>query len=124
MECYNFVVETIITYYCFIAGRKTSSVDSFSSSSLEIVAPSTSDVEFKYSWPIDGFIQQVRLKTGDGNGDNDDAQVKTCKADGLDSKNFEINVNGVLTIWNLSVRYWHADHQNDNHHVGDQVLDG
>jgi len=73
-----------------LTGRKTSSVDSFSSSSLEIVAPSTSDVEFKYSWPIDGFIQQV----------------KTCKADGLDSKNFEINVNGVLTIWNLSVRFW------------------
>ena len=90
-----------------VAGRKTSSVDSFSSSSLEIVAPSSSDVEFKYSWPIDGFIHQV------------DAweilnkwwwlvpllQVKTCKSDGLDSKNFEINVNGVLTIWNLSVRW-------------------
>jgi len=73
-----------------LSGRKASSVDSCSSSSLEIVAPSTSDVEFKYSWPIDGFIQQV----------------KTCKTDGLDSKNFEINVNGVLTIWNLSVRFW------------------
>jgi len=77
-----------------LTGRKTSSVDSFSSSSLEIVAPSTSDVEFKYSWPIDGFIHQV----------------KTCKADGLDSKNFEINVNGVLTIWNLSVRFWMGEH--------------
>ena len=32
--------------------------------------------------------------------------MKTCKAEGLDSKNFEINVNGVLTIWNLSVRFW------------------
>lgn len=73
-----------------LTGRKAGSVDSFTSSSLEIVAPSTSDVEFKYSWPIDGFIHQV----------------KTCKADGLDSKNFEINVNGVLTIWNLSVRFW------------------
>jgi len=77
-----------------LTGRKTSSVDSFSSSSLEIVAPSSSDVEFKYSWPIDGFIHQV----------------KTCKADGLDSKNFEINVNGVLTIWNLSVRFWMGEH--------------
>lgn len=72
-----------------LSGRKPSSEDS-STSSLEIVAPSTSDVEFKYSWPIDGFIQQV----------------KTCKADGMDSKSFEINVNGVLTIWNLSVRFW------------------
>ena len=44
-----------------VAGRKTSSVDSFSSSSLEIVAPSSSDVEFKYSWPIDGFIHQVHV---------------------------------------------------------------
>jgi len=77
-----------------LTGRKTSSVDSFSSSSLEIVAPSSSDVEFKYSWPIDGFIHQV----------------KTCKSDGLDSKNFEINVNGVLTIWNLSVRFWVGEH--------------
>ena len=89
-----------------MAGRKTSSVDSFSSSSLEIVAPSTSDVEFKYSWPIDGFIHQVNLDLDQSNGNDDDhdVQVKTCKADGLDSKNFEINVNGVLTIWNLSVR--------------------
>ena len=33
-------------------------------------------------------------------------QVNACKSDGLDSKQFEINVNGVLTIWNLSVRFW------------------
>jgi len=71
-----------------LSGRKSLSDDS--SSSLEIVAPTTSDVEFKYSWPIDGFIQQV----------------KTCKSDGMDSKTFEINVNGVLTMWNLSVRFW------------------
>jgi len=73
-----------------LSGRKEASVDSCSSSSLEIVAPSTSDVEFKYSWPINNFIQQV----------------KTCKTEGLDSRNFEINVNGILTIWNLSVRFW------------------
>ena len=29
-------------------------------SSLEIVAPASSDVEFKYSWPINGFIHQVK----------------------------------------------------------------
>merc|ERR1711962_680073 len=78
-----------------LSGRKAGgSVESSCSSSLEIVAPSSSDVEFKYSWPIDGFIHQV----------------KTCKSDGLDSKNFEINVNGVLTIWNLSVRFWVGEH--------------
>ena len=65
-------------------------MESCSSSSLEIVAPSTSDVEFKYTWPVDSFIQQI----------------KTCKGDGFDSKNFEINVNGILTIWNISVRFW------------------
>ena len=68
------------------------------------MAPSTSDVEFKYSWPIDGFIHQVRLTKAMEIMTMLCVQVKTCKADGLDSKNFEINVNGVLTIWNLSVR--------------------
>ena len=54
-----------------------------------------------------------------------DVQVKTCKADGLDSKNFEINVNGVLTIWNLSVRYhWDPDYDKHHHDDIDQVLDG
>jgi hypothetical protein len=39
-------------------GRKPSDAE-WSGSSLEICAPATSDVEFKYSWPIDNFIQQV-----------------------------------------------------------------
>ena len=34
--------------------------DSESCGNLEIVAPSTSDVEFKYNWPVDGFLDQVR----------------------------------------------------------------
>ncbi|XP_023332547.1 uncharacterized protein LOC111704523 [Eurytemora carolleeae] len=57
-------------------------------SSLEIVAPATSDVEFKYTWPIQSFVHQV----------------KSCKTEGLDSKPFDINVNGVQTTWTLSVR--------------------
>ena len=32
-------------------------------SSLEIVAPATSDVEFKYTWPIDSFLHQVCTQT-------------------------------------------------------------
>ena len=45
-------------------GRKNSKQqnleDSESFGSLEIVAPSTSDVEFKYNWHVDGFLRQVR----------------------------------------------------------------
>jgi len=70
-------------------GRKSSEAEG-SSSSLEIVAPATSDVEFKYTWPIDNFLHQV----------------KNCRGEGLDSKPFEVNVNGVLTTWTLSVRFW------------------
>ena len=34
--------------------------DSGSLGNLEIVAPSTSDVEFKYNWPVKRFVKQVR----------------------------------------------------------------
>ena len=34
--------------------------DSGSLGNLEIVAPSTSDVEFKYNWPVERFVKQVR----------------------------------------------------------------
>ena len=33
--------------------------DSGSLGNLEIVAPSTSDVEFKYNWPVKRFVKQV-----------------------------------------------------------------
>lgn len=67
------------------------STGSSSSGGLEIVAPSTSNVEFKYSWTIESFIKSV----------------KSCKTEaGIDSRPFDINVNGVLTTWNLSVRFW------------------
>lgn len=59
-------------------------------SSLEIVAPASSDVEFKYSWPINSFVHQV----------------KNSRSEGLDSKPFEVNVNGIHTTWSLSVRFW------------------
>ena len=45
-------------------GRKNSKQQNFEDSdscgSLEIVAPSTSGVEFKYNWPVNGFLKQVR----------------------------------------------------------------
>ena len=40
--------------------RKPSLEDPASPGNLEIVAPSTSGVEFKYSWPVDEFVKQVR----------------------------------------------------------------
>lgn len=74
-----------------LSSSRKLSTGSSNSSGLEIVAPSTSDVEFKYSWTIESFIKAV----------------KTCKTDtGIDSRPFDINVNGVLTTWNLSVRFW------------------
>ena len=32
--------------------------------------------------------------------------MKTGKADGIDSEIFEVNLNGIQTIWNLSIRFW------------------
>jgi len=58
--------------------------------SLEIVAPSTSDVEFKFDWSVAEFIKQV----------------KTCKENGIKSKPFIINMNGICTEWNLSLQFW------------------
>jgi hypothetical protein len=40
--------------------RNSSLEDPASPGNLEIVAPSTSGVEFKYSWPVDGFVKQVK----------------------------------------------------------------
>ena len=34
--------------------------DPFSYGGLDILAPSSSSMEFKYSWPVDGFVKQVR----------------------------------------------------------------
>ena len=32
--------------------------------------------------------------------------MKTCKADGIDSEVFEVNLNGIQTVWSLSIRFW------------------
>ena len=53
-----FVAYTVSNVLHNCPGRKVSDCE-WSGSSLEICAPATSDVEFKYSWPIDNFIQQV-----------------------------------------------------------------
>lgn len=53
-------------------------------------SPAVRSVEFKYTWPIEGFLDQAT----------------NCKGDGLDSKSFPVNFNGVSTVWNLSTRFW------------------
>ena len=40
--------------------RQPSLEDPVSHGSLEILAPSSSGVEFRYSWPVAGFVKQVR----------------------------------------------------------------
>jgi speckle-type POZ protein len=57
---------------------------------LEIVAPRASNVEFKYNWSVGAFVKQV----------------KTCKENGLRSKPFTINMNGICTEWSLSLQFW------------------
>ena len=48
-------------YSSSVKERKNSEIknDSGSLGNLEIVAPSTSDVEFKYNWPVERFVKQV-----------------------------------------------------------------
>lgn len=73
----------------------------------------TSDVEFKYTWPIEAFLKKAKqtssnasISTEDSGADSgaDDATASAAATSGLDSKPFEINVNGINTTWNLSVR--------------------
>ena len=48
--------------YIYILGWKGGNELENPGSSLEIVAPATSDVEFKYTWPIQSFVHQVNKK--------------------------------------------------------------
>ncbi len=94
------------------------------STNLEVITPATADVEFKYTWPINGFLQQVKRGQQQQQAhcsDSDNLLMTTehsdtasthstssssSNANGLDSRAFEINVNGVHTKWNLSIRFW------------------
>lgn len=75
-----------------------------STCNLEVVAPVTSDVEFKFCWPIEGFLKQAKGSSSRSSINSNDSEDKPSS--GLDSKTFEINVNGVHTTWNLSIRFW------------------
>ncbi|CAB4068134.1 SPOP [Lepeophtheirus salmonis] len=90
-------------------GSSTSS----STSNLEMISPSTADIEFKYTWSIDGFLKSVKIggKTSSSIGDSDRHDTRSPTSGdssldkGLDSKPFEINVNGVQSTWNLGIRF-------------------
>ncbi len=89
------------------------------SSGLEVVAPVTSDVEFKFTWAIDGFLRIAKGGGGPASGSSSSSSSSTDLITpnthstvvdngqgGLDSGAFDININGVETRWNLSVRFW------------------
>lgn len=87
----------------------SSSSSGSTSSNLEVVAPATSDIEFKFSWTIEGFLKQAKSSSKSIDKEGSDGDVSSGGTTGLDSKPFEININGVRTVWNLSVRFWRGE---------------
>jgi len=104
------------------SSSRRSSTNSASASSpttscnLEVEAPVTSDIEFKFTWPIEAFLKQaanIRRKSKSSEASSiqsgDDGEPVTDHnpaSSGLDSKPFEININGMRATWNLSIRFW------------------
>jgi len=98
-------------------GGRRLSASGLTGSNLEVIAPVTADVEFKYTWPIEGFLNQVKSGGGGSNSTNSSmfgssnsigssSSGNGSNGNGLDSKPFDININGVQTSWNLSIRFW------------------
>ncbi|CAL7951695.1 unnamed protein product [Xylocopa violacea] len=55
---------------------------------MELLVPTVSDVVFKYTWPIPNYKKTVLKKKS------------------IDSPSFDVNVNGMRSTWNLSIRFW------------------
>ncbi|XP_012268050.2 uncharacterized protein LOC105693006 [Athalia rosae] len=55
---------------------------------MELLVPTVSDIVFKYTWPIKRYMKVVGKKTS------------------FDSSPFSININGIQSEWNLSIRFW------------------
>ncbi|XP_076754677.1 TD and POZ domain-containing protein 2 [Xylocopa sonorina] len=55
---------------------------------MELLVPTVSDVVFKYTWPIPNYKKTVLKKKS------------------IDSPPFDVNVNGMRSTWNLSIRFW------------------
>ncbi|XP_015175358.1 PREDICTED: protein roadkill-like [Polistes dominula] len=55
---------------------------------MELMVPTVSDVIFKYTWSIANYKKTI------------------SKSSSIDSPHFELNVNGIHSSWNLSIRFW------------------
>ncbi|XP_034183204.1 TD and POZ domain-containing protein 2 isoform X2 [Osmia lignaria lignaria] len=55
---------------------------------MELLVPTVSDVVFKYTWPVPNYKKSILKKSF------------------IDSPSFDVNVNGIHSTWNLSIRFW------------------
>ncbi|KAL7304117.1 hypothetical protein TKK_0003574 [Trichogramma kaykai] len=55
---------------------------------MELLMPTVSDVIFKFTWPIANYKKTVSKKKS------------------IESPSFDINVNGIHSTWNMSIRFW------------------
>ncbi|KAF7406276.1 hypothetical protein HZH68_005645 [Vespula germanica] len=55
---------------------------------MELLVPTVSDIIFKYTWSIANYKKTI------------------SKRSSIDSPSFELNVNGIHSSWNLSIRFW------------------
>ncbi|XP_015596702.1 speckle-type POZ protein isoform X2 [Cephus cinctus] len=55
---------------------------------MELLVPTVSDIVFKYTWPIPNYKKTIAKKSI------------------IDSSPFELNVNGIQSTWNMSIRFW------------------
>ncbi|KAG6795724.1 protein roadkill isoform X1 [Apis mellifera caucasica] len=55
---------------------------------MELLVPIVSDVVFKYTWPIPNYKRTISKKSH------------------IDSPPFNVNINGIHSTWNLSIRFW------------------
>lgn len=86
--------------------RNSSATAAVSSPSLEVVAPITSDIEFKFTWPIDGFLRLVKKDSLPLMNGEEKTSTDEINNDGLDSQPFDVHINGVQTSWTMSIRFW------------------
>jgi len=71
------------------SGLSLQSITSIFSSKEQFSSPDQTK-QFKCSWPVKNMLKKAESSGGQG----------------LDSKHFKIQLNGVSTVWNLSIRFW------------------
>lgn len=55
---------------------------------MELLVPTVSDIVFKYTWTVPNYKKSILKKSF------------------IDSPSFDVNVNGIHSTWNLSIRFW------------------